>query len=140
MSNDIVEIGTDFNSKWEFINGDLVLVNGNDNVIQSIANRLNTKLNSLNIYYENYGSYVHSFFGWKSNEETLNFMKIEIVNALEQDPRLENVEVDLSYANTNEVVGQLHLTLFDDSDLTLSMVLNNIEVELTEEEEEDYGD
>ena len=40
-----MDIGTDINNEWVFEDGDLTLIDGEKNLIQSISNRLNTTYN-----------------------------------------------------------------------------------------------
>lgn len=139
MEEEILEIGSDVNKKWQFVNGDLVLVKQKENLIQSIYNRLNTNYNSLDIYYDDYGSFLNYFLGWRRNKETLHFMELEIANTLLQDPRLQNVEVELSYGENGLINGYVYLKITEETDLKLSLVLSNTNIEV-EEEEEEYGD
>ena len=60
----ISELGVDINSSWNFKNGDVVLVKYEDNIEQSIINRLSCKLDALDIFYDYYGSNLDEFLGW----------------------------------------------------------------------------
>lgn len=135
MSVEIVDIGTDINSSWSFKNGDLVLSSYTENIIQSIYKRLNTNFDSLYLYYSEYGSFLQHFFGWKKTSETLGFIKNEIINTLEQDPRLQNIDVEVSFGENGVVNGNIYIVFNEDTDLSLSMVLNNLNVEIEEVEE-----
>ena len=120
---DIVELGTDFSSSWEFIKGDLVLVNHTDNMRQAIKNRLSCPLDYLD--YDNYGSDIHSFLGGRKNDTVLNFLKIEIETRLIQDPRIQDFEVT-TYIKEDENVGiDIDVNFDEDMDLSMSLVLNN---------------
>ncbi len=86
--DNILELGTDFNSSWEFNDeGDLNLVTNDSNLVQAISNRLNTRNGELDLFYSEYGSFLCNFLGWKKNDTTLEFMRIELDKALSQDPR-----------------------------------------------------
>ena len=120
---DIVELGTDISSTWEFIKGDLVLVNHTDNMRQAIKNRLSCPLDYLD--YDNYGSDIHSFLGGRKNDTVLNFLKIEIETRLIQDPRIQDFEVT-TYLKEDENVGiDIDVNFDEDMDLSMSLVLNN---------------
>lgn len=136
MTDEILEIGTDIKSGWNFKDGDLCLVKQNDNIYQSIQNRLNTNYDSLSLYYGEYGSFVSKFRGWKTLDTTLNFMKTEIINTLNQDPRLQNIDVELEYVGDGEIKGKIHVLFDDDTDLSMSLVLNNLGVAIEEAEDE----
>lgn len=120
---DIVELGTDISSTWEFSKGDLVLVNHTDNMRQAIKNRLSCPLDYLD--YDNYGSDIHSFLGGRKNDTVLNFLKIEIETRLIQDPRIQDFEVT-TYIKEDENIGiDIDVNFDEDMDLSMSLVLNN---------------
>ena len=137
--DEILEIGTDISAKWEFKDGDLVLATHEDNILQSIRNRLNNHYGSLGLYYNEYGSFLQLFLGWRKTPDTLKFLKKEIINTLQQDPRLQNLTVDLAYADKGTVNGNIQIKFDDETDLSLSMILSNFGIEL-EEEDTEYGD
>ena len=80
---EIIELGADLNRNWEFKDGDLLLVENKDNLVQSILNRLNSDYDSLDLFYYDYGSVLSNFLGWKHNDETLEFIRLEIEDTLE---------------------------------------------------------
>mgnify|MGYP002523870592 FL=1 len=94
-----MEVGTDINSKWTLTNdGDLKIVNDEENMVQSIGNRLSCYQPSMEVYYEQYGGFLTSYLGQRKTSETLDFMKIEIDTMLKQDPRIEEFTSTLSYS------------------------------------------
>ena len=115
----ISDLGTDINSSWSFKDGDLILINDKENLVQAIRNRLNTVLGTLEDFYLEYGSILWRFMGWKSKDITLNFMEIEIKNCLNQDPRLTNYTLDLSYENNGSV--SIDITVFFDDETEFDM-------------------
>lgn len=121
---EIAELGTDINSSWSFKNGDLNIVSNEQNLVQATKNRLNTTLDSLNEFYFNYGSILHRFLGWKSNEITLKFMQIELENCLKQDPRYENFEVNLTYTESDEINIVIIVFFDDDTELSMNYILS----------------
>ena len=131
---DILELGVDINNDWSFKDGDIQLVSYKENIIQAIHNRLNTEYDSYNLFYNEYGSFLHKFHGWKRLDENLRFMEKEIQNTLHQDPRLQNISVRLEYVGDGKIVGRLDIVFDEDTDLSLSMVLNNGIVDISDEE------
>ena len=104
LEDNITELGVDINSNWDFRNGDLILVDNKENIVQSIINRLNCEYDSLDTFYYEYGSLISNFFGFRNSKETLEFIKIEIESTLQQDPRLNNFDVETEYLNNGVVV------------------------------------
>ena len=122
--------GTDINKEWTFNeHGDLTLVKNKENITQAISNRLQTQLNELDIFYSGYGSFLTQFLGWKKNNTTLEFMRLEIETRLAGDPRLTSYTVNLEYGETNNVEIQISLVLDDGEEYTGNFVLNNDGVE-----------
>ena len=124
--------GTDINNSWEFNeHGDLVLVGNKDNVGQAISNRLRTQLNELDLFYAGYGSFLTQFLGWKKNDSTLEFMRLEIETRLAGDPRLSGYSVSLEYVDTGVEIN-INLVLDDGEEYTGNFVLNSDGVEVGE--------
>lgn len=122
---DIVELGVDLSSNWKFKDGDLVLVENKENLIQSILNRLNCDYDCLDLFYYEYGSVLSSFLGWKKTDETLEFIRLEVESTLEQEPRLTDFSVDVYYNKVGKIVIDLFIGFDDESDFSLSLVLEN---------------
>jgi hypothetical protein len=141
MAEIIEGIGTDFNNNWQFTDdGDLKLVSDEENLTQAIINRLTCPANSLNLYYADYGSVISKYFGWRKNDTTLKFMEIDIKACLDQDPRINDYTVQLSYTEKGIRI-DLNIDLTDE-DFELSLILTrdgdlttiNYDDEETEEE------
>ena len=113
-----MDFGTDINSNWELTEqGDLRLISDEENLAQAIINRLSCKLNSLDLYYNEYGSLLYGFLGWKRKEKTLEFIRIELGNRLNSDSRIKTYSIDLEY---NE-----------DGDISINLLVNgNVEVDM----------
>ena len=124
LDEEITELGADFNSSWELIDGDLVVVKNDTNLIQSIINRLNCEYDSLEDYYYEYGTNLSNFLGFKASKETLEFIKIEVTETLQQDPRINHFEVATEYNENNDVLIHLNISFNENSDLSVSLVLN----------------
>jgi len=120
---EIIELGADLNKNWEFKDGDLLLVENKDNLVQSILNRLNSDYDSLDLFYYDYGSVLSNFLGWKHNDETLEFIRLEIEDTLEQEPRLNDFSVGVSYNEIGKILIELYIVFNDETDLSLSLVL-----------------
>lgn len=119
-------LGTDFDSNYVFVNGDIQLIADEENLIQSITNRLNTKFGSMSAFYTNYGSYLRTYIGDKKNDTLLKFLSVEISTVLRQDPRLQNnFSVDLNYGEDGKVCIYISVVFDDDTDLSLNLVLND---------------
>ena len=120
------DLGVDIDSKWCFVDGDLKLISYNDNMVQALTNRLNTNLNELDLFYEEYGSVFTQFLGWRGNDETICFIRTELETVLRQEPRLRNWEYNIEY--TGNGILRVDLKLYP----TLGSEIN-VELELTEE-------
>jgi len=120
----IAELGTDIDSSWSFKDGDLNLVKNNKNLVQATRNRLNNVLDSLDDFYMEYGSILWRFMGWKSNDITLKFMNIAIQNCLNQDPRLSDYTLDLSYGDKNTVNIDITVYFDDESEIDMNYILS----------------
>ena len=120
----ISELGTDINSNWSFTDGDLNLISDKENLIQATRNRLNNVLDSLDDFYLNYGSILWRFIGWKSNDMTLKFMEIELENCLNQDPRLTDYTLDLSYGASDTVNINIFVVFDDETEFDMNYILS----------------
>lgn len=121
---DINNLGTDINSNWTFKDGDLVIISDEDNLIQSILNRLNNNFDSMGLYYLEYGSVLTSFLGWKHNQDTLNFIRLEISNCLNAEPRILNYDIEVQYNSVGEINTYLTLYYDEDSEFNLNLVIS----------------
>lgn len=119
------DIGTDIKSSWDFNEkGDLILVSDEANIVQAVKNRLGCQRNSLDLYYMDYGSVLTQFLGWPRTDETLEFIKLEIENTLQQDPRLPSYTLEVSYDDDSSgVVIKLDFDLVGE-DLSMSLIID----------------
>jgi phage baseplate assembly protein W len=137
MADDEVayELGVDLNSTLTFSNGDINLTSYEDNLIQGVMNRLNTDLDELDLFYDEYGSILTRFLGWKANDETLGFIEAEIENTLENEPRLESSDATCTYNGEGQVMIQLNLYPITGDMVDTNMVLTTtgvVEIETDE--------
>ena len=117
-----MDIGTDINNEWVFEDGDLTLINGEKNLIQSISNRLNTVYDE-SLYYSNYGGYLQQFIGWKKTEKTRQFIQNEICNILNQETRITDYSIYTEYI-TDGILIKLNLKI-NDEEINTEFILND---------------
>ena len=119
------EISVDISHDWTFNSqGDLNIVSDADNIVQAISNRLNTYSDELDTYYIDYGSVLSSYLGWLAEEDTLEFMKIELESVLDEDSRLTDHNVELSLNEDNSVKVDISVSFGDGSEVELSLTTN----------------
>ena len=80
------------------IQRDLALTDGIDNFTQAVANRLKTRQGELAaLGHPNYGSRHHELLGEPNVDRTRNLIKLYVLQALRDEPRIEKVlEVKVS--------------------------------------------
>ena len=137
----LYELGVDIRSDFTFENGDLKLSKYEDNLVQAICNRLTTNLDELELFYEDYGSVLSSFIGWKANDETIDYMQKEIDIVLQDEPRIIDSEIEITYKQNGLININLNLTTSSEAEIETNLILNKdgtieIETDETEEEEE----
>ena len=122
MVDTIVEYGVDICRDWTFQDGDIKSISNTDNLNQAILNRLNTIQDELDSFYDDYGSFLQSFLGWKKNEETLTFIKTELDNVIAKDPRITLFESKVTFDEKGSV--KIELVISDYGDFSLNYVLD----------------
>src|SRR5262245_58605419 len=71
---------------------DILLANGIDNLTQALANRLKTRKGELvSLGHPEYGSRHHELVGEPNVERTRNLVKLYVLEALRDEPRIERV-------------------------------------------------
>lgn len=132
----VYDYGVDLNSNLSFTDGDIVLSEYNDNIAQAICNRLNTIIDSLDLFYEGYGSVLLYYLGWKRVDKTLKYIKLEVESCLKQDPRINQFTVEADFTDTGGV--RIDLRLFYDYEVVeTNLVLDSTGVNLVEDDEEE---
>lgn len=91
----MADFGTDLN--WNGSETELTTVTGDENIIQSIQNRLNTDYDELNWIYNNYGCNYKQFLGDRATNTTLEFIKNSIKQSLDEEERIDSYDLELSY-------------------------------------------
>ena len=132
----LYELGVDFDSALNFHDGDIILSKYDDNLVQSIVNRLNVGLDELDLFYLNYGSIMLNFLGWKATDETISFIKSELESVLKSEGRLDSWEYDVKYLQNGKI--NIELTLYPNPNYSINanFTVNEDGVTITEEEEE----
>lgn len=123
------DFGCDFDSSYTFVDGDLKLVEDENNIVQSIQNRLNTKLDSLSAYYFEYGTVLREYLGERKTEGTLQFLIMEVDRVVKQDPRLQDTSVSANYTDKGVNI-DITVSYDDESDLDLNLVLTEEGVDI----------
>ena len=140
----LADLGTDIDRQWTFNEQmDIKLTENEDNLTQAIINRLNCFYDRLGFMYEDYGSFLHSYLGWIVEDETLEFIRLEIETTLEQDPRIIDPDITVEYVGDGEISILLTIELTEEDDLELNLLLSNEGVTIVETEdnvEEDLED
>lgn len=133
-----VDLGADIDSSWSFQDGDLKTISDEANICQSITNRLNNPSDCFDLYYNEYGSFLSDFLGWKASEETLGFMELEIEETLQQDGRFSAIEVELDYMGDGKIKGNINVIYNDETESTFEIEINEDgEAELEVDEDGD---
>lgn len=71
---------------------DLAVVDGIDNLTQAVANRLKTRKGELaDLGHADYGSRHHDLIGQPNVDRTRNLVKLYVLEALRNEPRIEKV-------------------------------------------------
>lgn len=136
MDDEILyELGTDFDSGFKFNDGDLQIISYDENLVQSLVNRFNTQLNELDLFYNEYGSVLLDFLGWKANEDTLQFIQSEIETVLNSEERILSYEIEVSYEGNGKI--KIDLTLYPTPDYSIDTTLIVDNEGVTEEEGEE---
>ena len=127
----MVDIGTDIKSDWTFTDGDLNIISDEENLKQSILNRFSVYDGTFKFFYAEYGSVLCNYFGFRKDETTLEFMKIELERVLLQDPRIQGFDLDLSYVEKGVRV-ELTVNL-SDADVELNFVTDGVTYTIAED-------
>ena len=118
--------GVDIKNDFNFNNGDLELINGIDNLGQSIINRLNTYKGFYDSFYTNYGGNLQKIYGMDNNTNALEYLRIEIESILRQDPRIKEITCECTKEDPQTVNAELEiLPISEDEIVTLNLVIQD---------------
>lgn len=121
----MTDYGTDINSEWDLTDdGDIQIISNTGNLDQAITNRLTCGLDSLDLFYQDYGCNLAQFLGWRKTERTLEFIKLELQNRLNNEPRILGYSLNVEYTETGVRV-DMELTLNDDYTHNIQLEFNN---------------
>ena len=135
--NVLYEAGVDLDSSMTFQDGDILLSQYENNLAQAVANRLNTQFDELDLFYQEYGSMVTGFFGWRTNNTTLRFIRSEIDQTLSKESRLLNYDTQLEFDGEGVLKVTLKLYPADGLSFDMNLVLTPTGVANFEIPEED---
>lgn len=122
---DVVEFGVDIDSSWSFNDaGDLNLISNDDNVYQAVVNRLTCPLDYFELFYEDYGSILHQYMGDLNDDDTLEFIRIEIENRLMQDFRLIDFIVEVFNDGIERVKVNIRFFYDTDEEISVDLILD----------------
>lgn len=86
-------LGVDVNRKWQFADGDLILIDDINNLYQAIYNRITCTLDDMSYFYSNYGSRVREWLGKINTTPVLNDLELEVETRILDDPRVTDCDV-----------------------------------------------
>lgn len=133
--------GTDIDNTWSFSNGDINLIKGASNLGQAILNRLKADSNTFSMFYNKYGGNLFEHMGDLNHETIHEYIRIEIESILEQEHRIQNLEVTVKKISTSSVEAKLKITPISSDDVVeynlilnddSSIIIDEISSELTE--------
>ena len=83
--------GVDIDSIWNFVDGDIQLSKGKENLGQAIINRLMADDDQYSDFYIRYGGRLFDHFGDLNHPTIHEYIRIEIESILEQEPRIKEI-------------------------------------------------
>lgn len=110
------DFGTDLS--WNKSTTELATVSDNENLLQSVANRLNTTYEELAWVYTDYGCNYRDYLGSKADNNSLEFIKNSIRQSLEEEERIGSFDLSLSYIGDGVINVVLNI---DGTDLELEL-------------------
>ena len=119
--------GTDIQSNWNLnSNGDLNTVTGESNLGQAIVNRLNSDLDTYDLFYAKYGGDLFTHMGDLNIPTIHEYIRIEIETILEQEPRIRQMQCTVEKNDTKSVLVTLNIVpVGADEVVELNLILGN---------------
>ena len=128
-------LGIDIKDTWSFVDGDLEIVTGIENLEQACTNRLNTNEEFYNWCYEKYGGNLFKVIGMINNDKALEYLRIEIENILKQDPRIREVQATCYKNDPISIYAEVDILTINAKEMvTINLVINeDYKVQINEE-------
>lgn len=125
VKNDV--FGTDIDSSWSFVDGDIQLSKGKENLGQAISNRLMADEDQYSDFYIRYGGRLFDHFGDLNHPTIHEYIRIEIEDILRQDPRIKEInECTVNKISSGAVECNLKIEpIGSDEIISLNLVINN---------------
>lgn len=118
-------LGTDIKDSFSFSNGDIDIISGIENLEQSIINILNTDLGFYNWCYSNYGSNLSEIFGRENNNNSLEYLRVEIEYTVKKNPRVKDVSVNCTKEDPQTVSAELQILPIGENEMvTINLIIN----------------
>lgn len=119
--------GADIDSSWIFVDGDIQLTKGKENLGQAVMNRLMADEDQYSDFYIRYGGRLFDHFGDLNHPTIHEYIRIEIEDILSQDPRIKEInECTVNKINSSAVECNLKIkTIGSDEILSLNLVIND---------------
>lgn len=119
--------GADIDSSWIFVDGDIQLTKGKENLGQAISNRLMADEDQYSDFYIRYGGRLFDHFGDLNHPTIHEYIRIEIEDILSQDPRIKEInECTVNKINSSAVECNLKIKpIGSDEILSLNLVIND---------------
>ena len=118
--------GVDISNELSFVDGDIELVGGEENLRQAITNRLNTDWDFYQDFYALYGGRLSEHFGDFNIPTIHEYLKIEVESILSQEPRIKDVECIVNKTDKENVSFKLNYAVIgEDETQTLNLVIGS---------------
>lgn len=123
-------LGVDVSRQWQQFNGELVLVDGVDNVEQAIFNRLSCIFDDMAYFYSNYGSHMRDYMGKVNVFNNWDLLANEVADCVLQDPRVSACECVVLPIDEWAVGLNIKATIFENDIFEHNLVLNKSSFQL----------
>lgn len=118
--------GADIDSSWSFVDGDIQLTKGKENLGQAISNRLMADDDQYSDFYIRYGGRLFEHFGELNHPTIHEYIRIDVEDILSQEPRIKEInECTVNKISSNSVECNLKVSpIGSDEVIELNLVLN----------------
>jgi hypothetical protein len=123
-----IDYGCDIDSNLELDpeTGDFKIVEGVDNAIQAVKNRLETRLDELiSLGYVNYGNQAYEELGITDTFIAIGHTEIYTKNCLLEEPVVEDLLSMDIYFKDNTLYGELVIKLVNSEEVPVSFEIND---------------